>query len=864
MPTDRWREVERIYHAALERDPDQRAAFLREACADDEALRREVQSLLEFDEPANRFLERPALEQAARGLAEEPLLARGRIAGYEILSLVGAGGMGEVYRARDLRLGREVALKVLARAAAGGPADLRRFEEEARLASGLNHPNIVTIYGVGEAGELAYIAMELVRGRTLREMAGGAATPVRDALDLAVQMADALAAAHASGIVHRDLKPENVMVTPEGLVKVLDFGIARRLGATNPAPQAETPGNVGPSHTAAGTILGTVGYMSPEQVAGGPADHRSDQFAYGIILYELLSGRRAFERSTKTSTLDAILHDEPKPIETLSAGAADPLRELLARCLAKAPASRYPDTRDLAAEVHRIRDQWDRNTTGDGLTRRGALWLAGGAAVAAAAGGFAWWRLSPRDTGVRSLAVLPFVNALKDDTVDFLCEGIAWSLIRGISSLPALKVKPRSAVSNFKGQTVDPREAGRRLAADAVVTGTVARRSGRLRVTAELVEVATGARLWSQAYDRAAADLMSVQEEIARAIVDEGIRMRLSTDERRQLVRNPTKDPAAFELYLRAIHSMEEETESGYLAARDFLQQALARDRTFALAYVALATTYSLMAGEGYERPADALVEVTRNVRRALDWDPDLPDAHSEAAAVLFGSQWDWAGSEKEWNRAMQSRGGGFVPDFLTGYAIERWALGRTDEALALARRARELDPLSPYFILQEAGYLLQGRQLEEAASLYEQLIGTDRGDSRAYFGLAEVRRAQGRFDEAIDARRRGYKVEGDDSLAKVFATARGVEGYREVEKAIAAQDLEALRERAARGAYASPLEIARAYARLDDKQRALDSLDAALAERSPGLVFLKVDRAWDSVRDDPRFLAAVRRVGLP
>ncbi len=857
MPTDRWREVERIYHAALERDPDRRAAFLREACGDDEALRLEVQSLLEFDEPAVRFLERPALEQAARGLAEEPAphLAPGRIAGYEILSLVGAGGMGEVYRARDLRLGREVALKVLARAAAGGPADLRRFEDEARLASGLNHPNIVTIYGVGEAGELAYIAMELVRGRTLRESLTGRALPASELLPLSVQLADALAAAHASGIVHRDLKPENVMVTPEGRVKVLDFGIARRFGEADPRPA--TGADVPATQTAVGTILGTVGYMSPEQAAGEAARHTSDQFAFGIILYEMLSGRRAFERETKAMTLDAIVHEEPEPIEGLRPEA---LRNVLARCLAKDPADRYLDTGDLASELHRIRGQWERAANPAGLTRRRAIWLAG----AAAAVGVAYWRLWPRDRGIRSLAVLPFVNALKDESVEYVCDGIAWSVIRGISRLPSLSVKPRSAVSNFKGKGVDPREAGRKLAADAVVTGTVTRHSGRLRVTAELMEVANGARLWSQTYDRAASDLLSVQEEIARAIVDKGIRLRLSADERRQLVRSPTRDPAAFELYLRAIHAIEDETELGYLGARDFLQQAVARDQSFALAYVALATTHSLLAGEGFESPAEALPEITRNVRRALDFDPDLPDAHSEAAAVLFGYQWDWAGSEKEWDRAMQSRGGGFVPDFLAGHALCLWALGRADEALALSRKARELDPLSPFFILKEAGYLLQTGQLEEAAGLYEKVIGADRNDSRAYFGLAEVRRAQGRFDEAIEAQRRGYRAEGDDSLAKVFATARGIEGYQAIEKAEAKEQLDALQNRRARGAYASPLEIARAYARLRDKKRALDSLDAALAERSPGLVFLKVDRSWDSVRDDPRFLAAVRRVGLP
>jgi tetratricopeptide (TPR) repeat protein len=426
-----------------------------------------------------------------------------------------------------------------------------------------------------------------------------------------------------------------------------------------------------------------------------------------------------------------------------------------------------------------------------------------------------------------------------------------------------VSVKPRSAVANFRGKRIDPREAGRRLAAEAVVSGTVVQRSGRLHITAELVDVSSGARLWSSSYDRPAGDVLGAQNEIATAIFDEGLHLRLTSEDRQQL-RTPTKDPAAYELYLRAIHLWERETEADYVAARGILHQALARDPTFALASVALATTYSVMAVDGYEKPASAWSNVTRLVRQALDWDADLPDAHAEAASALFYFQWDWAGAEQEWNRALQSRGGGFVPDFLTARALQRWALGRPDEALALARKARELDPLSPAFILKEADFLLYLDQLDSAARLYEGVIGTHQGDPRAYFGFAEVRRAQGRFDDAIDSLRLALNEAGDDSLGNLLATARGVEGYRRIERSIAQKELDALSDRLADGAYTSPLDFARAFARLGERERAFGYFASAFEDRSAGLVFLNVDRAWDSVRDDPRFRSAVRRVGLP
>ncbi len=367
MSSGRWAEVERIYHEAREREPGARVAFLEEACGGDEDLRREVQSLLGYEEAAGAFLERPALLDEAKELLQEyPPLPEGRsIDEYRILSLLGRGGMGEVYRAKDLTLGREVAIKVLRRAAAGGPGDLRRFEEEARLASVLNHPNIVTIYGVGENGDLAYIAMELVHGRTLRELLSGDPLPLKRALDLAAQLADALSAAHARGIIHRDLKPENIMVTPKGRLKVLDFGIAKLQGPRDPSTQAGSG-----VHTEDGRILGTVGYMSPEQAAGKRAVPASDQFSFGTILYEMVTGRRAWKRSTAAETLTAIIREDPPPIASAAPGAPPALRWIIDRCLAKDPDERYGSTRDLARDLATLRDHLGE-MSGSGLPAEG-------------------------------------------------------------------------------------------------------------------------------------------------------------------------------------------------------------------------------------------------------------------------------------------------------------------------------------------------------------------------------------------------------------------------------------------------------------------------------------------------------------
>jgi serine/threonine-protein kinase len=891
---DRWRQIEKLYHQASECAESDLAAFLENACAGDTELRQEVESLLAQGIDDSSFLGPSAIENVAKELAQGwPGIAQGeRLGAYTILSLLGKGGMGEVYLARDMKLGRDVALKVIANTVASDPDYLRRFEEEARLASGLNHPNIVTIYGAEAQGDVAYIAMELVRGHTLRKLLAQGAIPVKKVLDLALQIADALAAAHAGGVVHRDLKPENVMVTAEELVKVLDFGLAKRQRDMIPGDSAEDGVVTRASLTGAGIILGTVGYMSPEQVTGRTAWHTADQFSFGAILYEMLAGRRAFERETAVETLSAIIREQPTSIQTLNAKVTAPLQQVVDRCLAKDAADRYPVTRDLAAQLRQIRDRWDSGGESRtvpvvaatvsapvptstviaseralSLTRRRAMWL-GGAAVVGTVASLTAWKLWPSESGIRSLAVLPFANPAKDQDAEYLCDGITDSLIQRIAGLPSLKVMARSTVFNFKEKTVDPRAVGRQLGVDAIVTGAVTRRSGRLLISAELVDVRTGVQLWSGTYDRSGADVLLAQDEITAAIVDEGIRLQLSRDERRQIVRHPTEDPVAYELYLRAEHHRGRETEKDYLSARSLLEQAIARDPKFALAHMALAGNYAFMAVDGYARPTEAWPLVDRYARQAIALDSALFEAHGRLAAEAFWFNWNWAVAEREWETALQAPAGTAAPDFLLGYSLERWALGRPDDALRLTRRARVLDPLSLVFRVREADLLLQTGQLKTAEDLYEKVIHDEPADARAYFGLAEVRRTQGRFDDAIDLLRRGYEADAggnplDDSLAESLSTARGAEGYRQVEKMTAQLELDALMTRAPE-AYASPLDFARAYARLGNNERAVAYLNASFADRAPGLVFLKADHAWDAVRDDPRFVAAVRRVGLP
>jgi TolB-like protein len=590
------------------------------------------------------------------------------------------------------------------------------------------------------------------------------------------------------------------------------------------------------------------------------------------VLYEMSRAARPFQGRTGFELSAAILNHVPE-----LASIAPPLQTVILRCLEKDAAQRYKNGSEVRAALEMIRtggavplapstarpaavvDTTSR-TPAARPSRRRAIW-AGAGLLTATALAIATWQLWP--TTVRSLAVLPFENRTNDEDLGYLCEGISESLIRQTATLPALRVSNFSTVLNFNGRSVDAAAAGRQLGVESVLAGTLERQGPRLLISARLIDVATGRQLWTNAYDRDAADLLDVQDEIATAIMNDGLRLRLSSEQRQQLVRHPTTDGDAYDLYLQARFVQRRATEEDYLYSRELLQRAIVRDPKFALAYAALSGNYAMMVTDGLERPTDAWPQVNKHARQALALDSTLPEALAMEHAVAFLFDWDWAGAERARRRFLESPVGDFDPQVLRAMSTELWALGRPDQALQLARRTRELDPRSPYLAILEADYLLRTDQFDAATALYRHAVSLEPDNLNAYFGLAEALYRQKRFDEAIAARQKAHELAADDALKEVLASARGEQGYRAIDEAWVRLQIDALKARAAT-AYVSPLDLARAYAQLGDTELAFRHLEASFVDRSPGLVFLKVDRAWDVVRDDPRFTSAVQRVGLP
>ncbi len=839
-----WSRVEPILAEALALPERDRRSFIARACAGDVSLQSEVESLVGFDGSAAAFLEGTALEDAARELGTElaPDARLGTTLGdYRLDAVIGIGGMGEVYRARDLRLDRDVAVKVLAHA--GRPEDRALVGAEARAASRLNHPNIVTIHAVGEHQGLGFIAMELVPGSTLRSRLADGPLDIADGVALASQLAAALASAHDAGIVHRDLKPENIVVTPGALLKVLDFGIAR--------------GQHAPS---APVLSGTIAYMSPEQAAGEAARPVSDQFAFGVVASEMFSGLHPFARATRDETLAAIRTATPARLESLNRSVPAALGDLVARCLSKNAADRFPSTAALAHAVNDVR----RRVESPRVDRRTMLYRSAAAVGAAAVGGGAFWKYGPWTTRPRSLAVLPFRALSQAGDDGYLADGLTSTLVERLSLMPSLAVLPRSLVFNFRGDDTPATDLGRTLGAQLVLSGTIEQAGGRLNVTARLDDVVTGRGLWSKTFTRAEGQVLLVEEQVAAAIIDEAVRTRLSVEERRRVLRRASNDARAFDLYLQAVALCQQETERGYLDARELLREALDRDPAFGHGHVQMATTYAVMATDGLERPIHAWPASSRHVRRALEAEPALADAFACAASHEFSFNWDWDAAEAEWRRAVRFGGADLHPDLLSARALQRWALGRTDEALGLIRQARARDPISPMFAVKEADFLLRNGELARAGAAYGAILSRQPNDVRAQFGLAEVHRRAGHLHEAVDLRRRAHEASGENAVTAAPPLADDLEELRRLDIDSARLRLALLQARADEGGYVSPLDVAREHARRGDSDRALALLEPAMAERAPGLAYLNVDTVWDFVRDTSAFAAVRERVGLP
>lgn len=824
MTPDRWQQIEQLYHSVLRREPTQRAAFLDEACEGDDQLRREVGSLL--DRSAADFPEESVLGLTARIPAIGPghsLLGR-QIGPYEILSRLGAGGMGEVYRAKDTKLGREVAIKVLSKAWVGDRAHMARFRREAQLLASLNHPNIATVHGLEESGGSCCLVMELVPGQTLAERLTAGPLGVHEVLSICVQIAEALEAAHQKGITHRDIKPANIKVTPQGRVKVLDFGLAKSFAGDDRDP--ERPGAATlTAMTAPGMVLGTPAYMSPEQLRGEPLDNRTDIWAFGCVLYELLAGRRPFPGATVAEIIAAVLKTEPDwgalPAETPAQ-----VTGLIRRCLEKSAEGRVQDIADARASL-------------EAALRAPAI------------------RETPAsDPVTRSLAVLPFANSSGDPEMEYLSDGLTESIILNLSQLPQLRVMARSAVFRHKGQGEEPQQAGRALGVGAVLTGKVLQRGETLLISAELVDVEGGWQLWGAQYRRKASDIFAMEEDIAKEIAEK-LRLKLTPEKEQLLARRYTESPEAYRWYLKGRYFWNKRTIEGMKEALGYFDQAVETDPSYARAHAGLADCISMLAIYGGLDVRQAYTRTKAAQEMALQIDPGLAEAHASRGFRLLLFDWNFREAEDALRHALKLN-----PAYASAHQWLGFTLGMTqrlDEARAALKIAKQLDPFSASINTTSVWPVYWARLFDEAIEGFRAAAELHPGYWAAHYYLGLSYAHKGDYGQAIPALRHAAEI-GDSiwrypGLGFVYAQAGEPQRAREVLTKL--NDI-------GRHQYVPPIYHAAVYAGLGETDQALEWLERAVHERNWQIALLHVDPLWDSLRHDARMRILQLDSGLP
>jgi serine/threonine-protein kinase len=779
-----------------------------------------------------------------------------QLGSYEITSLLGSGGMGQVYRAKDFKLERDVAIKVLREELAADPERLRRFEQEARSASALNHPNIITIYDIGKHEITPYIAMEYVEGKTLRKILAEGPLPTKKLLQLGTQIAEGLAKAHSAGIVHRDLKPENLMVSSDGYVKILDFGLAKL------RPQPSETDSEAPTVTRESAVMGTVGYMSPEQAKGQPADFHSDQFSFGAILYEMVTGRRAFQRDSSVQTLSAIIDQEPASITALHPETPAHLRVIVERCLAKNPEERYDSSRDLARELKSIgetakqppsaltavpvekRRLWPRIfTIGGGLAAVLTLLLLLNADVLRE-----WILDTSPSKRIESIAVLPLDNLSGDPEQEYFVDGMTDELIAELAQISALKVISRTSVMQYKEAQKPLPEIARELNVDAVVEGTVRRSEDRVRVTAQLIEAETDRNLWADSFDRELSDVLVLQSEVARAIAQE-IKVTVTPEEQTRLMSKRSVNPASHEAYLKGRYFWNKRTNEDLRKAIEFFQEAREMDPEYALAHVGLADCYVVLGSQFYGAdedfpPKEAFGNARSAALAALQLDPTLVEAQTTLAFIRFYNDWDWRGAERDFRQAIALN-----PNYITAHQWYSWylsSMGRHEEAIEGAKRAIELDPISPLQNRELGVFFYYARRYREAIEQLEKTLELDASFPEVREYLIDSYWFNGLKEKAIEV---ANKL--DERLGKLYQLAK--EG-RQTE---ATQLRLSLQEQ-------SLIDLLRWYMLAGDHKELFQRLEDAYEERHPLLPFILADPHLDPLRSNPRFQDLLRRMNLP
>lgn len=891
---EQWRQAKKIFNEALRLDLDEREVFLAAACSKDDPLRREVESLLSSFDDAESFLEAPAVGEVADVmLTENNRLADGAaFRHYRIISQIGSGGMGEVYLAEDTILKRQVAVKLLNNVSANNPDHLNRFFQEARAASALNHPNILTIYEIGDFEDTSYIATELVKGKTLRETIKSDEIVLNKVLDIVIQLANALAAAHEAGIVHRDIKPENIMLRDDGLVKVLDFGLAKLTQEKSKVADKDASTRM-QVNTQAGIIIGTVAYMSPEQARGKRVDARTDVWSLGIVLYEMLTSRQPFRGETSSDVMAAILKTQPAPLAKLNNEIPDELVRIVSKTLEKNRDERYQSVNDLLIDLKHLRKQLEfeaEQTTSPAqgetkivdspATRPHALssaefifteigrhkrgFLSALAAIGLAATiGFGYWyfTLDPANTKpIESIAVLPLENLSGDASQDYFADGMTDAVITELAKIGSLRIISRTSTMLYKGTPKKISEIARELNVDAIVVGTVLRSGDKVRIATQMFRAATDKNIWSNSYERSLGDVLGLQSEVARGIVSE-IKANLTTAERANLSRNQPTNPNALDAYLKgvfywnqAIYSTgsTQEVKALYLKSFDYFVQAIDIEPNNAQSHAGLAQAYHWLGSLGFTEYYPKSKEAALT---AIRLDETNPQAHGALAWVLWHDEWKFEESEREMLRVIELN----PNDNRHGYALLLSSLGRHDDAIAAVKLGEPLDPFNIAFKENIGWIYVDARQYKTAEDRFRVLVEANPNDTYPRRGLATAFAYQGRHQEAIAEQLKVVtQQKGNPATNAQLAWFYAMAGQRteavkildEVTKPVNSSTKE--------------VRIARVYGILREKEQALAWLEKAFTAHLQDILSIKKDPSFDTLRDDPRFQDLLRRVGFP
>jgi len=778
---------------------------------------------------------------------------------YRILEKIGVGGMGEVYRARDERLQRDVALKVLPPGTLNTPELRQRFRQEALTLSRLNHPHVATVHDFDTQGGVDFLVMEFVPGVSLADRLAQGALPEKEIVKLMTQVALALGEAHEKGVVHRDLKPGNIMVTPKGQVKVLDFGLAKLVRR-----DIEISGEVTSDISERNIAGGTLPYMSPEQLCGDSVDTRTDIYSFGTVLYEMMTGQRPFRETQAAKMIDVILHQVPVPPRVINARISPEIERIALKCLEKDRENRYQSAVDLTVDLRRLevtastlsiphlparRNPW----------RRTFVWSAPAAlallvaAVALNLGGLRDRIFPPPSTHVESVAVLPLTTPAGNPEQEYFADGMTDALIAELANISALRVISRTSIMRYKGSTKSVPEIARELKVDAVLEASALESGGRVRITARLIRASSDTNIWNNSYERDLRDVLDLQREVASAVARE-IRVALTPREAARLALSSPVNPAAYVAYIKGRYFLNKRTREDLTKAMDLFQLAIANDPSYAPAYVGLSDAYIVAGGGAYIAPERAHPLAEAAAKRALELDDSSAEAHVSLATVRF-MHYEWAAAEQEFRRALALN-----PNYATAhhwYALHLAALGRSAEAIEHARRAQELDPLSLVITANTGWCYFLARQYDLAIEQTRNALDLDPSFDSAYGYMGFALVEKGMAKEALEAFRKAQELSGsgyDSELAAAYAAfGRKKEALRM---------LAGIQARAGREPV-SAYDVAMIYAGLGDKDEALSWLEKSYANREARLVNVKAHPRFDSLHSEPRFAALLRRIGL-